>query len=51
MGMSVSAGLATTIESLGTTLIPIPDYWTFEDAATVPIVYSTVFYAFVMVIY
>lgn len=45
MGMSVTGALSTKVLAVPSLLIEIPDKWSFEDAATVPIVYTTVVYA------
>ncbi len=43
MGITEKMGLATLVEASGKTLLwNVPDNWTLEDAATVPVVYSTV---------
>ena len=41
-------GLATSVETLHQLLWPVPDHWTLEQAATVPSVYTTVFYSLVV---
>ena len=49
MGMVPSKGLATTcIVSDPEFTWPVPDNWTLEEAATVPVVYSTAYYALVV---
>ena len=41
-------GLATSVETLPQLLWPVPDNWTLEQAATVPSVYTTVFYSLIV---
>ncbi|CRK99510.1 CLUMA_CG012829, isoform A [Clunio marinus] len=50
MGMVTSAALATHIEIDENFLWNCPDNWTLEEAATVPVVYGTVYSAFFLVI-
>lgn len=45
MGMTTNAALATKTHVVPSLLMSIPDSWSFEDAATVPVVYLTVIYA------
>lgn len=46
MGISVSdSGLATLIAADKDLMLKVPDSWTLEEAATVPIAYATVLYA------
>jgi fatty acid synthase len=45
MGIVVSAGLATLLRVDRNFLWDVPDPWTLEDAATVPLVYATVSYS------
>ncbi|XP_046964244.1 fatty acid synthase-like [Vanessa cardui] len=49
MGMVVNSGLANMVEAEKSLLWAIPDEWTFEEAASVPVAYGTVYYALVMV--
>lgn len=49
MGFNTGGALATLIAIEKYSAIPIPDDWSLEDAATVPIVYGTVLYAFAVV--
>jgi fatty acid synthase len=44
MGVVVSAALATLVCANKNFLWDVPDHWTLEDAATVPLVYATVSY-------
>jgi fatty acid synthase, animal type len=46
MGMCVSGALATHIVSDDALTFDCPDDWTLEEAATVPVVYATVYSAF-----
>lgn len=48
MGFSPGA-LATLVQLDRRVLIPVPENWTLEDAATVPVVYGTVLYGLVKV--
>ena len=41
-------GLATVIDVEKHFLWPVPDSWTLEEAATVPVVYTTAYYALVV---
>ena len=41
-------GLATTVETQRKFLWSVPDNWSLEEAATVPVVYTTAFYALVV---
>lgn len=42
MGMVAARGLATTLLADKGFMWKIPEKWTFEQASTVPVVYSTV---------
>lgn len=46
MGMMVTGGLATHNYSVPNFSFKVPDHWTLEQAATVPTVYATVYFAF-----
>lgn len=48
MGFCSGGALATRVITDRRILIPVPDAWSLEDAATVPIVYGTVLYALVV---
>jgi fatty acid synthase, animal type len=48
MGMSLSGGLATHMAIDASTVYDVPDNWSLEQAATVPVVYLTVYLAFFM---
>ncbi|XP_054157438.1 fatty acid synthase-like [Oppia nitens] len=49
MGMIVSKALATTcIVENRDFLWPVPEHWTLEEAATVPCVYATAYYALII---
>ena len=41
-------GLATTVDVSTKFLWSVPDSWTMEEAATVPVVYTTAYYALVI---
>ena len=41
-------GLATTVLYNKNFQWPVPDHWSLEEAATVPVVYTTVYYALVV---
>lgn len=45
MGMVPFKGIATTIMTFKDLVWPIPKQWSLEDAATVPVVYITAYYA------
>uniref|UniRef100_A0A2H1WWR5 SFRICE_007688 n=1 Tax=Spodoptera frugiperda TaxID=7108 RepID=A0A2H1WWR5_SPOFR len=49
MGMVRNRGIANLVEGDRQNLCPIPDEWSFEEAATVPVAYGTVYYAMIMV--
>lgn len=49
MGMVPSKGLATSVLIQDQDFVwPIPDEWTMEQASTVPVVYSTAYYALIV---
>jgi fatty acid synthase, animal type len=48
MGMVPFRGIATTLLTYKNYLWDIPDEWTLEEAATVPVVYTTAYYALIM---
>ena len=48
MGLLPAQGLATTVAVDKRFLWPVPDNWTLEEAATVPVVYTTAYYALVL---
>ncbi|CAG2105802.1 unnamed protein product [Medioppia subpectinata] len=48
MGMVPFKGIATTLLTYKDYLWDIPDHWSIEDAATVPVVYVTAYYALIM---
>ncbi|XP_077295535.1 fatty acid synthase-like [Arctopsyche grandis] len=49
MGLVASKGLANVVKTDALMHWPIPDAWTMEDAATIPICYCTVLHALLMV--
>lgn len=49
MGMINKGALATMVMSDTSLTWEVPDHWTLEEAATVPVVYATVIYALVTV--
>ncbi|XP_047538487.1 fatty acid synthase-like isoform X2 [Vanessa atalanta] len=49
MSLVKNSGLANMVVGDRTLCWGIPDEWTFEEAATVPVAYTTVYYALVMV--
>ncbi|CAK1541813.1 unnamed protein product [Leptosia nina] len=49
MAMVPNSGMANMVEGDRALVWSIPDEWTFEEAATVPVAYGTVYYAMVMV--
>ncbi|CAH1774053.1 unnamed protein product [Owenia fusiformis] len=48
MGLVPSKGLATTIDAPNRFLWGVPDSWSLEEAASVPLVYATAYYALVV---
>jgi fatty acid synthase len=42
MGMTSHEALASMLQADSAMLWDVPDHWTLEDAATVPVVYATV---------
>ncbi len=42
MGFARSKCIANVVETKANNAWPVPDQWTLEEAATVPVVYSTV---------
>ena len=48
MGLVPARGLATTVRADPEFLWPVPDAWTLEEAASVPVVYATAYYALVV---
>ncbi|CAH2093487.1 unnamed protein product [Euphydryas editha] len=49
MAMVRNSGMANMVIGDRTLMWNIPEEWTFEEAATVPVAYATVYYALVMV--
>ncbi|CAH0713521.1 unnamed protein product, partial [Brenthis ino] len=49
MAMVKNSGMANMVEADKALMWSIPDEWTFEEAASVPVAYGTVYYALVMV--
>ncbi|KAJ8025187.1 Fatty acid synthase [Holothuria leucospilota] len=48
MGIVTSEGLATSVDAESHLLFDVPDSWSLEDAATVPVIYSTAYYSLVV---
>jgi len=48
MGLLAAKGLASVVDAYRDFLWSIPDDWSLEQAATVPVAYSTAFYALVV---
>lgn len=48
MGLLPARGLATAVDVDKRFLWPVPEAWSLEEAATVPVVYATVYYALVV---
>ncbi|XP_021358822.1 fatty acid synthase-like [Mizuhopecten yessoensis] len=48
MGLLPAKGLATMVEANSNFVWSVPDLWSLKDAATVPVVYTTAFYALVV---
>jgi fatty acid synthase len=49
MGMIDNRALATHVRGNSQFLWAVPESWSLEDAATIPVVYSTVIYALLLV--
>ncbi|XP_045454234.1 fatty acid synthase-like [Melitaea cinxia] len=49
MGIVYDKSIKTTVRANPNLLWPVPDHWTLEDAATVPLAYSLAFYCLVNV--
>lgn len=51
MGLTTNSAICSVIDgtNVGCTFWKVPDFWTLEQAATVPVVYATVIYAFILV--
>jgi fatty acid synthase len=49
MGMIDQRALATHVSGDSQFLWEVPESWSLEDAATIPVVYSTVVYALLLV--
>lgn len=45
MGMVAARGLATTVLADRSFLWAVPEHWSLEEAATVPVAYATAYYA------
>lgn len=50
MGTTVNAGLSNLLLVDKHLIYPVPNDWTLEEAATVPVAYTTAIYALIMVI-
>lgn len=48
MGLLPAKGLATTVDADSRFLWDVPESWTLQEAASVPVVYATVYYALVV---
>ncbi|KAJ8026449.1 Fatty acid synthase [Holothuria leucospilota] len=48
MGIVPNKGLATFVNAESHLLFDVPDEWSLEDAATVPVIYCTVYYALIV---
>lgn len=48
MSMVLKGGVASYVEKPSRLIWDIPEHWTLKEAATVPVVYITVYYAFFM---
>ena len=46
MGLTMGKGMASSVVMDPRFVFPVPEGWTLEQAATVPVVYATVLYAF-----
>lgn len=49
MGITKNKGITNVVEADSDSTWTIPDNWSYEEAATVPIVYATVMYSLFMV--
>ncbi|PNF22348.1 hypothetical protein B7P43_G18279 [Cryptotermes secundus] len=49
MGITSRRALASVLQADRAMLWDVPDHWTLEDAATVPVVYATAYYALVTI--
>lgn len=49
MGMLSVGALSTIVMADTSFVLPVPDKWSLEEAATIPVVYGTVLYAFLFV--
>ena len=49
MGMVASGALGSTVEADSSLLWPVPQYWSLEDAATVPCPYVHAYYCLVRI--
>ncbi|GBP45810.1 Fatty acid synthase [Eumeta japonica] len=49
MCMVANSGMANLVMTEKDLVWPVPDEWTFEEAATIPVTYGTVYYAMVLV--
>ncbi|XP_061715319.1 fatty acid synthase-like isoform X2 [Cydia pomonella] len=48
MGIVQTMGLATTVQADVTLMWEVPEQWSLEEAATVPVAYATAYYALVL---
>nr|XP_027194954.1 fatty acid synthase-like [Dermatophagoides pteronyssinus] len=48
MGMIPFKGIATKITTFEKFIWPVPEKWSLQDAATIPVVYTTAYYSLVM---
>lgn len=49
MGLAPHSALASLVAAEESCLVEVPDNWTTEDAATVPLVYTVALYALCVV--
>lgn len=49
MSMVIKGGVSSYLDKSPRLMWNVPDHWSLKDAATVPVVYVTVYYAFFMV--
>ncbi|GBM39322.1 Fatty acid synthase [Araneus ventricosus] len=47
-GFAAARGMATAILAEPAYLLEVPDHWTLEEAATVPVVYATCYYSLII---
>lgn len=51
MGLVAGGALGTTVEADPALLWPVPDHWSLQDAATVPLPYAMAYYCLVSIFF